>query len=287
MKKALLSVLISLSSFLATHAQLTPLHTYADTQGYYFSVVDLSLSGTKYMFMNYNASAITTVVLYNLNHSIWKTINVPSISGLSHPGISINYCPPHVSENFFKIDNKVDMAMSYYDNSSGQTNLVIFDETGAVISRVDSVSSYEIYNIGTDSFVTACFWNDFDSTGTITKYKTKLFAVPGTLPCNSCGHGAGLGMPVTGGGAGNQSLLSLNIIPNPASSHAIIEYKIPAGATGRINIFDQAGRQVKQYSVDSHFDNITVDATDLPPGVYSYSLFSNGQSTAKKMVVVK
>lgn len=264
---------VTLGLLCAANAQLAfqnfyPAHS---RNQFVFEVVDLLLSGKKYCLIDIVANQVT---LYNLNHSVWKTITPPTVSGYQWGAYTGNV--GNISENLFKIDNKVDLWLPYHISSSTYQKLIVFDETGTIISTVDSASQFFIRNIGLDSFV-ALVYKD---SGTV------VYGLPGKLPCHACSTAPGLGMPINDGSGFGSSLSET--MPNPSSSITKIEYNIPTGSTGVIRIFDQVGRQMKSYIVDSHFDYITIDNTELPPGVYYYNLTTNSnQTTAKKMVVIR
>ena len=274
MKKVFLLFFILLSA-ISGQAQLTYQHTY-NVGGGELQVVDLLLSGRKYSLSSGNQ-----MTLYNLDHSVWKTITYPILPGLYCPALGI---PPYVSENLFKIDNKVDMVICYGDSVNmgtiaGSCHYVVFDEDGLIISNIDSCSwDFEVHNIGVDSFV--AFVNKFGTTD------VAVYSLPGTLPCNSCGSGPGLGISVNPGSE-NGVFLSAPV-PNPSSTQARIEYKLKPGTTAEIRVFNASGKLLRTYKVDSTFDYLLLDNSDLPSGVYYYKIVTSGmQTSAKKMIIIK
>jgi hypothetical protein len=76
-------------------------------------------------------------------------------------------------------------------------------------------------------------------------------------------------------------------VPNPFNQVTTIRYKIPAGATGQITIYDQSGKLVKTLSAtESGLSQI--NANELRAGTYTYSLSVNGRLIeSKKMIMVK
>ena len=279
MKKAICLCYLLIAT-LYCNAQLTFQHTYPSSAVGNLKVVDLLLSGRKYC-----VQTSSQTILYNLDHSIWKTINYPVLPGLYPGAFGIeNY----ISENLFKIDNKVDMVISYGDSSTmstgtGPKHYVIFDEDGLIINDIDSVDwDFEIHNIGVDSFV--AFVTNFYAS--VAGPSISVYSLPGTLPCNLCGAGPGLGI-ANNPGSGNSTFLSAPI-PNPSSSQVKIEYKLKPGTSAEIYLFNTTGKLIHTYKVDSTFDYITLDNSDLPSGVYYYKIVtSDMQTSAKKMIVIK
>jgi len=272
MKKHIL-IAVSLLLTFGADAQMTLIQTENNCSN--LSVINLQLSGKKYASFDNIAGQVR---LYNLNHTIWKTINLPTIAGLTR---STNDVPQYISENLFKLDNKVDMAVVYYNTTTtSEYDNVIIDETAAVIQTVDSVFSVNIYNAGmtTDSFVAV-----FNGTG-FPSLIAKVYSLPGTIPCNLCGNGLGFAKALHTDD-GNLS----DPAPNPSSNQTKLTYALPEGSSkGEISIYNGNGELIKTYPVDNTFSYITLDNSMLPAGIYYYNLVADGNITmTKKMLVIK
>jgi len=78
-------------------------------------------------------------------------------------------------------------------------------------------------------------------------------------------------------------------IPNPYTNITKINYVIPSDATeSNLNIFDSTGRLVKSESIDHVGEGVlTIDASDLNSGIYSYQLVVNGRSIQSHKMVVQ
>ncbi len=278
MKKVICTLFV-VWCFFSTNAQLAFQHTYTIPND--ISVIDLLLSGKKYCVRSGNQT-----VLYNLDHSVWKTINMPVIPGLYPGALGIqNY----ISENLFKIDNKVDMVVCYGDSANmssgmGPKQYVIFDEDGLIINNIDSVDwNFEIHNIGADSFV--AFVNKWAGPAFGTNI-VSVYKLPGTLPCNPCGAGPGLAISTTS--SSDNSGLLLNLVPNPSSSSVRIEYNLRPGITAVIQLFDGHGQLIRSYNVDHTFNYLMLDNSSLASGTYYYSITTSDHlTTARKMIVIK
>ena len=121
---------------LKADAQMTLIQS--SNSAYYTGVANLLLSGKKYYVFDNVASQVR---LYNLNHSLWKTINIPAtVSGLT---FNSNDVPQYISENLFKLDGLVDMSIVY--QGTGFSSNVIINETGAVVNIADSVQHRNRY----------------------------------------------------------------------------------------------------------------------------------------------
>jgi hypothetical protein len=268
MKRQLLAGALLAMAF-TTNAQITLENTYTNAD--VVQVVSLKLSGKKYCVRDLDAGQVR---LYNLTHTIWKTINVPTIPGFTLTNSYVGY----VSENLFKIDNKVNLVVRYSNDTSSIYSMVVIDEAGAVTKRFDSTTTLVVSNTGVNRFVAIA---DEGSAST----KVKVYLLPGTIPCNQCSDGT-LGLSKSPEvSSGDLS----DAIPNPNSGQARIDYSLPDGVNrGQIVVYNTNGQRVGSYDVDKTFNYITVDNTMLPSGIYYYTLIANGMpSTTKKMVVIQ
>ncbi|MBS1748033.1 MAG: tail fiber domain-containing protein [Bacteroidetes bacterium] len=76
-------------------------------------------------------------------------------------------------------------------------------------------------------------------------------------------------------------------IPNPLSNSTSIGYYIPSNLhNATLMITDMNGKKIKQVSLQPGKGNITIDATTLSAGAYSYSLMINGKIIAKRKMIV-
>jgi hypothetical protein len=78
--------------------------------------------------------------------------------------------------------------------------------------------------------------------------------------------------------------------PNPFNPQTKITYSVPV--TGRVvlKLYDLAGREVKTLLEESRTAGVyslTVDGSDLPSGVYFYSIRANEYTASKKMSLIK
>lgn len=75
--------------------------------------------------------------------------------------------------------------------------------------------------------------------------------------------------------------------PNPFNQITTIHYTIPQGASAQIRIYDAAGIMIKNM-IATESGQAQINAYDLKPGTYTYTLIVNGNVAAsKKMVLLK
>lgn len=77
--------------------------------------------------------------------------------------------------------------------------------------------------------------------------------------------------------------------PNPFSETTLIEYKLPENSNkAKLVICDITGKQLSEISLIEKTSSINISLKNYKPGVYLYSLVSNGMAIAtKRMVLVK
>jgi hypothetical protein len=78
-------------------------------------------------------------------------------------------------------------------------------------------------------------------------------------------------------------------VPNPFSAASIISFNVPATEKNvSLAIFDLNGKMITQYSNLTGKNQVTVNANELQPGIYLYSLLIGGEEVlTKRMVVTK
>ena len=100
MKKNLLLLAMLMITFMA-QTQIVKENDYTGST----NLVKLAISGEKYYTMDWSNNQCR---LYNIDHSLWKTINLAVPSGM------YLYDIRHVSETLFNLDTKVELAYTYY-----------------------------------------------------------------------------------------------------------------------------------------------------------------------------
>ena len=78
--------------------------------------------------------------------------------------------------------------------------------------------------------------------------------------------------------------------PNPFNPSAIIEYSVPYLTNITINIYDISGKLIKRIINKVHSPGIyqiSIEANDIPAGIYFVNLNSNQENINYKITVVK
>lgn len=88
-----------------------------------------------------------------------------------------------------------------------------------------------------------------------------------------------------------QSITSTNIeaYPNPANNNVTINYSLPSNyKSGKIAIRNMIGKTIKTISINGNSSGRqSISTSDLPNGVYFYSILGDGKALSTKKLVVK
>lgn len=265
---------------ISSNAQITLETTYPTGGVNYLRLVKLSSSGDKYV-INDN----TTITLYNLNHTVFKTITIPTFS------TGINHCQIYyLSEELFNT-NSADV--EYFINYTGTTNqslghCAVVDELGNILFARDSTVISGGLGYGNEDFIVPTangtkmiIWSNL-----YTNNNGWVYSLPGTLPCHDCTNG------VTSSRTTVNNNLQANEIknyPNPATNETTVAYSLPQGVTNADLVFyNITGQEVKRFKVTNAFKDILISTADLEAGTYYYQIQAPGiNSSGKKMVVIK
>lgn len=261
--KKLLLISGSLFISLLISAQVTLENTYNTSA----TITRLENSGYKYYAMDVAANQCR---LYNMNHSIYKIIN------LSVPGGQYLYDIKFVSENLFNPDALIELSYTYYYyNEIGQYSVYetrIANESGEIMLTIPGASYVDVLSTGENgSKYLAYVWDYSIYPYTV---ETRVYSVPGQV------------YTTTETTAQKRELIQ-NIFPNPGRSTINIEYKLPDGVSeGSLYIIDIHGRIIDNYKIDRTFNNLHLNIVNYPKGTYICRLQANGiASDIQKFVV--
>lgn len=250
--------------------QITFSHSYpAPAQYSNLGVLRLTHSGDKYALYNFN---INQVVLYNTNHSVWKTLSLPVPNGFKL------YSVLNISDALFDSDTDLEVFYSYWvanyttSPASYTTEARVIEENATPLMVIGNCRTGTINKVGNNWKLIA----NIDSAGKATYISHNVYDLVGSLPVVTSMQGAAEGVVVS------------QPYPNPSSDKAIIAYQLPEGTNvAEIIVYDIKGIEIKSYRVDSTFNTLELDNSDLPSGTYFYQLKAGTNSGSKKMVVIK
>jgi hypothetical protein len=281
MKK--LFILLMLIASLSSYAQITLENTYPTGSVIkdYVRLVKLSSSGYKYA-----ANNNSVLTLYNLNHTVFRTIPFPTFpNGLMSSSAAVvrTY---YISEELFNTNPSDVEYLLFYTDTNSVGHIYVYDEIGTVLFSKDTVTilgsaigylneDFISYTPSGCKMVISARYSGAAS----------VYSLPGFLPCHDCTNG----VVSTGIPSGSIQEEKISNYPNPSIDQTKIEYNFPPGTTsGDIVFYDMRGQEIKRFNVTNAFQNITVSTTDMQAGTYYYQLEAqSGFKAGKKMIVIK
>lgn len=252
--------------FLSTTAlsQIVKEHEYASSA----TLVNLAISGDKYYTLNWTAN---TCELYNVDHTLWKTIN------LNVPAGQYLYDIRHVSETLFNVDSKIELAYTYY---SYDTTLFyytyttdIINEDGTVLMSLAGASYSEIHALADKSAKMLAWLYDYS----VIPYtvRTVVLTLPGALFSDKNNNGI-------------PDEQSRNAFPNPCSGSVTVPYKLPDNMmTGTIEITELHGRVTRKLPVGRGFNDLNINTEGWPKGAYHYRVVAGGSAVKGGTFIVR
>lgn len=257
--------------------QITLDHTYqsANTQLY---MVNLEYSGLKYIIRSQSTSS-RYIKLYNLNHSLWKTIDLNGYPKLTYntpsgPRTQNIHEVLYITEALFDCDSALEFM--YVLLEGGRYFTGIYKENGTAVFTVDSCAPALKINVPQEQ---RPIYNTPGGTKMILSHMNgtaRVYNVPCTLKNPLLVHAPG---STTEG--------AMNVFPNPADNRITVSYKLPAGYhEGTLIVVDANGREIKRYTVDDTFSSLSLSSEDLSAGTYFYSLYVNGERVSTRQLLV-
>jgi len=223
-----------------------------------FYLVELEVNGWKYVGLD---KAAMTVTLFNMDHTVWKTIllgNALDISTSSN-GKDVLY----ISQHLFDLDDGVELM--FVCQGSGQFNTELINEDGSILQSYWACVPGVILNAPQEQLP---IYNTPNGTKMILSQTTgeaTVWSLPGHL-MDCCDNGFGFGR------SSSQCAL---VVPNPASS--AINVLLPRGVdytAPQLELFDASGMHVMQRALDGY--GTTVPIPQLASASYTYRIVDDG-----------
>ncbi len=251
-----------------------------------FTIIKLQYSGYKYCTAKLN----DTISLYNLDHTVFKKIPLPSLpSGLQ------NVIVAYITETLFDTDSSdIEYLINYQDGllGYGAWYTRVYDESGTLLFSADSSqlqninaslpayrsNSSGIYN--TDSGAKMILIRDAMDLTTI----TSVYNLPGLLECTKCDGQRSTNTGITSGGINTD----FKVFPNPSNGFSLVQYELPADAEqANLILFDVSGRELRRFAVDKSSARLMLPTAEFAQGTYFYALDIPGKGlTTKKVLII-
>ncbi len=240
-----------------------------ETYAGYAAVTQLEQEGYKYFVTD---AVNNKCLLYNTDHSLWKTIDVPVPENNFIAEIA------YVSQHLFNENDNIEMLVIYAEYiSSGEYpyyeyTTSVKGETGGSLMNVDGGGYAFIQDVGNEDAKLLVYVYDLSTSSF--PITTEVFDIPGTPMSIS---------------ENNQTLFkdAGNPYPNPAGSYVNIPYVLDErDATGYLIISDISGKEIRQYKVGKDFHNIRILTSGLGNGVFFYRIQSEHNISKVKKIIL-
>lgn len=274
-----ITLLFAFMFTLMANAQINLETVYANANRKLY-MVNLEVSGMKYVVKS-DVPNNRFIKLYNLNHSLWKTIDCNSMPTVSmqisqQPIVQYNFDAICISEKVFDCDDGIEFM--YVSDLGNICATRIYKENGTAILIADSMGPFvklnvpnqykPLYNTPTGAKLILSHLNG----------SAKVYS----LPCSISNT-----VSLFDNSLIQDDKFGMNVFPNPSVYESTITYKLPNGVnSGEIIIYDLTGKQIKSYAVDNTFSSILIPQADMASGTYIYSLKANGQIIDSKKIVL-
>jgi len=275
--KNAVTCLLTLATCSGLRAQITEVGTLPEL----LTVVrSIPTAGVK--LYSYDQNSLT---MYNLDLSVFATITYPPLpTGYNY------FAPVYLTESTFDNDPLSIELMMLTTDTSGVTGTrvirddgtVLFDEPGYTISGgggYDDVNDRPPLFTGEDGIA----YMNLTTYPINPPISSKLYQLPGSLPCFDCATGwnLGIGQHDLGTNTGE-----LSLFPNPATDQLTVDYTLSSGATnGRLVVLDALGKLVANISLNGS-GRTHVPISGYPSGTYSCVLLTDGQRQRSERFVV-
>lgn len=258
----ILSILISLN----VNAQITLEYTYPNAND--IDLIRLANSGDKYLHVNPNSNEF---VLYNLDYTEYKTIQIPNISSsCSKTRIAEYSLKDYVSsvrrigitEYTFDSDNDIEFLASCYDTVTFVQHYAVIDEDQTILWTTDSVEDLYLYSTEQGLKMMVDYIYTMQET----------YSLPGTI------------LKTLDKEAGSELIAE----PNPANVYTKIKFVLPPEDDyGTIDIHSSNGVFIGSYDVNRNQSYLLLDTSSYTSGNYIYTLNSANGSYSQKLSVIQ
>ncbi len=300
-KVLLITVLLNLYFSNGSKCQIVFEQEY-DSSAQQLSFVNFQINGGKYVRVMYpenlGPGSISLyprkIDIYNLNHSLWKTIPLNNIA--FYPvNISAYYAINYLSDSLFDTDNLIEFSFTVISSDTNVTGgnpgvikTFVYNENQNLLF---SDSSAGMFATGLLSIKLTSYPNPIFNTSTGTKMilnspgssnsKSRVYSLPGQLSRNT--YSIPTGVDNVG-----RTAMKMNLYPKPSSGNVTVEYDLPADVLQADLVFyDVNGKKIKSFKIDHTFHNLYLSNNDLASGTYYCQIeTTKGALGLKKMIRV-
>ncbi len=244
--------------WLSASAQIT----YETTYNGWANLIQLDVSGYKYCYLDVQNKELK---IHNLDHSLWKQVNLNIPSGYTLSTNAYN-----VSENLFSLDNNVCFLYSYYTTTPAlHYESRVMNENGLTLLTIANCNYACAYSAGDNETKLLANCTDY-STNIST---TRVYDLPGNINTLSMENPAGI---------------RLLAFPNPAAE--IINIPLPDDINSsvlNIIISDVSGKIVSVTPSVGAGKSLQVNTKQLSSGLYSIRIDNQGKIIFQDQFIIQ
>ena len=242
MKKLLFIIAMAISNL--SFAQITLEQTYVSSG---FSSINAFNTDSGINFFT-SDNLLNQIKIYNSNHILIKTVNVPVDSGSR---LSSIWFP---SDKLFNSDNLVEMIIVTFNTTTFAKKMELINEDGVVLQNLGNRTEAMLIRLANGNYKLETRIND--SVG----FDFDIYNLTGTLSVAQVG------------------LFRDMIIayPNPTENRINFTSHLADGESATIEIFDFNGKKVLQKNIITENGIVNLDVSELSSGVYICKL--NGET---------
>jgi hypothetical protein len=234
---------------------------------YSTSVVEFETLGFKYYLMDVPNGQCR---IYNMDHSLFKTINCNVPSGF------FLYDIKFLSEELFDNDTGIELLCTFYKYNASpeyyEYDTKIINEDGSQLTFIDGALYNYINKTEENTYKLFSYCYDFSVWPE--KVWTNIYNLPGS--------------PVVSAFLENENEdFNLKAFPNPTEGQLKVAYNLPPEVQeGTLFLYDNNGRQINRFVIDNHTNHLLLNISDYKNGVYHYFVeYGNKRSPSQKLVV--
>lgn len=260
--KITFSLIILTLAFQAKGQVITLEHQYENST----TCVLINDTEYKYYLMDVVGSQVK---IFNLDHSPWKTIPLPTDAN------EYLYDIRFVSQHFFNDDDLIELLYTTYEwVASGESgyykyNSKIYSENGEIKTNIPG-GLYSYYlPIGANQYRLVCYCYDFSTTPE--KVWTNVYVIENSNATPAIETERALPPPY----------------PNPTQKKVIISYNLPDDLQkATLHLFNAEGKKITERPIDPRSTFINLSLTKLPAGIYLYHIDGeNFHSETRKIIL--
>ncbi len=273
--------LFAIISFLSVKAQITVDHDWSSLKSYPYKVTFTNSSEKFYILSQFSDS----IQIYNYDGSLYKQIILPPNNQyipfklldryISYPSDAYFNLIPSLSDNLFDNDGNIEFLTSQL--AGDNTVVHIVDETGNIKYTFPDTIPY-----GPVDARIFKFDNAYKLAFTCTTQVFKVYALPGSLPCNACSLTNGITQPDNSSSAEKEMI---SAYPNPFNQTLMVDYSLHSKKSSRLILTDIQGKVLKTVILEGQSDKVLLDTANLPKGIILVSLYGDNQDLLSKKVV--